>query len=265
MSFVVNLGGEGEVPGALNQQDAVCVEPFWHVARTRESFADAVRRGLRFLLCPNDALALPDGCADAVVSNGVPIGKTGTRPTGYRARRNRPHPSPRRNMDARRRTAVPQTLTRFEQLLGPAYPNNPLVELIPDGCPPLERAFWVQQRAAEWLPELLDHYGLRRTVDDALAAHAAGEVVQLVAKWNGYDLTLLDQVIDLPPGRTRPVVIDTDALWEEMDDRWPGVWRPDNLPAAILPSGEVTVSVGSVAAALGVEPVLPQYMRKLAA
>ena len=77
MAFVVNLGGEGEVPGVLNQQDGVCVERYWHVARTRETFAEAVRRGLPFLICPNDALTLPDGCADAVVSSDVPIGKTG--------------------------------------------------------------------------------------------------------------------------------------------------------------------------------------------
>ena len=168
-------------------------------------------------------------------------------------------------MDARRRTAIPQSLTRFEQLLGPAYPNNPVQELIPDHCPPLERAFWVQQRAAEWLPGLLDRHGLRRTVDDALAAHAAGEIVQLVATWNGYDMALLDQVIDLPPDRPRPVVIDTDALCAEMDARWPADWRPGNLPAAILPTGEVMVGLTGVAEALDVEPVLPCHARKLAA
>ena len=74
MPFVVNLGGEGEEPGALNQQDGVCVGPHWRVARTGETFAEAVRRGPPFLICPNDALALPDGCADAVVSNHVPVG-----------------------------------------------------------------------------------------------------------------------------------------------------------------------------------------------
>ena len=112
---------------------------------------------------------------------------------------------------------------------------------------------------------LLDRHGLRRTVDEALTSHRNGGVVQLVAVWNGYDLALLDEVIDLPPDQPRPVVIDTDSLCGEMDARWPGDWRPGNLPAAILPSGEVVVSVQPVAAALGVEPVWPRHMRKLAA
>ena len=80
-AFVVNLGGEGEEPGALNQQDGVCVAAGWRISRTGGAFADAVRRGRTFLICRNDALPLPDGCVDAVVSNNVPIGPTaGGRP-----------------------------------------------------------------------------------------------------------------------------------------------------------------------------------------
>ena len=168
-------------------------------------------------------------------------------------------------MDAQRDDLLPKALTRFEQLLGPAYPDNPVRELIRGDCPPLERGFRVQRKAADWFPRLLDRYGLERTVDAALAAHAAGGVVQLAATWNGYDLALLDRVVDLSAAAPRPVVIDVDALGGEMDTRWPGPWRPSNLPAAILPDGRVAVGADAVAAALGVDAARPHHARRPAA
>ena len=74
MAFVVNLGGEGEVPGALNQQPG----PIWSRARvtsrnTNRTFGEEVDDGADFLLCPNDRLALPDGCVDTILTNWVPL------------------------------------------------------------------------------------------------------------------------------------------------------------------------------------------------
>ena len=72
--FVVNLGGEGEEPGALNQQPA----RFWFRGRPlsrdgSRTLGEEVDAGAAFLLCPNDPVSLPDGCADVVLTNGVPI------------------------------------------------------------------------------------------------------------------------------------------------------------------------------------------------
>ena len=70
----MNLGGEGEEPGALNQQPG----RHWFRARVvvrapSRTFGDLADANERFLLCPNTHLALPDDCADVVVTNGVPV------------------------------------------------------------------------------------------------------------------------------------------------------------------------------------------------
>ena len=77
--FAVNLGGEGEEPGALNRQPPHMFSPDRGTARdvsdggAGPDYATVLRRGHDFLLCPNDRLALPDGCVDRVFTNGVPI------------------------------------------------------------------------------------------------------------------------------------------------------------------------------------------------
>ena len=74
MPFVVNLGGEGEEPGALNQQPGI---GWWRsrvvVRAPPRTFGDVADSGEPFLLCPNTRLALPDDCADVVLTNGVPV------------------------------------------------------------------------------------------------------------------------------------------------------------------------------------------------
>ena len=79
MPFVVNLGGEGEEPNALNQQHA----PQWTPARElsrggdaahgASTFADLLEAGEDFLLCRNERVALPDACVDRVVTNNVRV------------------------------------------------------------------------------------------------------------------------------------------------------------------------------------------------
>src|SRR5688572_4704057 len=69
---VVNFGGDGEEPGALNQQ-----RPFsrgsnwrWQDDPTGSELPPA---GIPFLICPNNAVPLPDNCADEVIVNNTPV------------------------------------------------------------------------------------------------------------------------------------------------------------------------------------------------
>lgn len=71
--YRVNLGGEAEVPGVLNQQGPWAVQPSWAASRTGESFPQLVAAGHEFVLCDNLTIPLPDGCADEAVTNAVPV------------------------------------------------------------------------------------------------------------------------------------------------------------------------------------------------
>jgi hypothetical protein len=74
MPFRINLGGEGEVPGVLNQQGRwVVLQSGWRSSRAGLPFEDLVRAGHSFLICDNTSLPLPDECCDEVVTNSVPI------------------------------------------------------------------------------------------------------------------------------------------------------------------------------------------------
>jgi hypothetical protein len=72
--FRINLGGEGEEPGALNQQGPwVILRPLWRSSRSGITFSDLVAAGHDFLICPNTAIPLGDGSVDEVITNGVPV------------------------------------------------------------------------------------------------------------------------------------------------------------------------------------------------
>lgn len=72
--FAINLGGEGEIPGVINQQGPWAVlDPRWLCSRDGRTFHDLVRAGIPFLICPNTALPFPDGTVDVVHTEGVPI------------------------------------------------------------------------------------------------------------------------------------------------------------------------------------------------
>jgi hypothetical protein len=73
--FVINLGGEGEIPGVLNQQRPFALSSNW-LSVSQQTIARLVAAGHTFLICPNDAIALPDGCVDEVVTNSVPVDTT---------------------------------------------------------------------------------------------------------------------------------------------------------------------------------------------
>src|SRR5262245_37284581 len=70
--FRVNLGGEGEVPGVLNQQASWVFHPTWRTSATSQTIADLRAAGHTFLICPNTALDLPDECTDEVITNSLP-------------------------------------------------------------------------------------------------------------------------------------------------------------------------------------------------
>jgi hypothetical protein len=73
MSFRINLGGEGEVPGVLNQQGRwVVVQPGWRSSQANQSFEDLVRAGHQFLIADNISLPLPDDSFDQVLTNNLP-------------------------------------------------------------------------------------------------------------------------------------------------------------------------------------------------
>jgi hypothetical protein len=70
----VNLGGEGEEPGVLNQQPPFALGPNWfswrHGGMTLQEL-EAV--GLEFVICDNENLLFGDNSVDVVYTNNVPI------------------------------------------------------------------------------------------------------------------------------------------------------------------------------------------------
>jgi hypothetical protein len=71
--LALNLGGEGEVPGVINQQRPRVLGPNWFRTLDRKTLAEVVAEGHDFLICPNEARPFPDGIVDIVYTNSVPI------------------------------------------------------------------------------------------------------------------------------------------------------------------------------------------------
>lgn len=73
----VNLGGEGEIPGVLNQQPPWASGPNW-ISTTPGNPGKTIRQleaeGHQFVLAPNDALPFADESMDVVYTNSVRIG-----------------------------------------------------------------------------------------------------------------------------------------------------------------------------------------------
>lgn len=73
MPFRINLGGEGEIAGVLNQQGRWSVLlSGWRSSQTGETLVDLVRAGHDFLIADNIRLPLPDDIADQVITNNIP-------------------------------------------------------------------------------------------------------------------------------------------------------------------------------------------------
>jgi hypothetical protein len=71
--YCVNLGGEGEAAGALNQQGPWALRAGWASSRTGQTVEQLAAAGHEFLICDNQTIPLPDDCADEVLTNSVPV------------------------------------------------------------------------------------------------------------------------------------------------------------------------------------------------
>ena len=77
--FVVNLGGEGEVPGVLNQQPPWALSSGWRstmIGNPGKTIRELKAEGHQFVIAPNDRLPYADESVDVVYTNGVPIDMT---------------------------------------------------------------------------------------------------------------------------------------------------------------------------------------------
>jgi hypothetical protein len=68
----INLGGEGEVPGVLNQQGRWVVQPGWRSSQRSLTLHALVQVGHSFLIADNVTLPLPDASYDEVLTNNTP-------------------------------------------------------------------------------------------------------------------------------------------------------------------------------------------------
>jgi len=68
---VVNLGGEGEVSGAIDVNNPQILDKRWRCSRNGCSLNE-VRRGC-IVICRGDRIPFCDHCADKIITNNVPI------------------------------------------------------------------------------------------------------------------------------------------------------------------------------------------------
>jgi hypothetical protein len=69
----VNLGGEGEVPGVINQQGPWILDPAWRSSRTGKTLTELLAQGHVFVIADNRYLPFPSDSLDEVITNFVPI------------------------------------------------------------------------------------------------------------------------------------------------------------------------------------------------
>jgi hypothetical protein len=70
----VNLGGEGEVPGAINQQPQwVLDDPTWRASRTGKTIHELIADGHQFVFGSNESLPFADSSVQYVFTNHVEV------------------------------------------------------------------------------------------------------------------------------------------------------------------------------------------------
>ena len=84
----VNLGGEGEVLGVINQQPPWALSPGWRsttIGNRGKTIRELEAEGHQFVIAPNDALPFADESIDVVYTNSVPIDVTTWRGLGVQS------------------------------------------------------------------------------------------------------------------------------------------------------------------------------------
>jgi hypothetical protein len=74
--IALNLGGEGEFPGVINQQGPGALSPNWRSSRDGKTLQELVADGHAFLIAPNNPLPFPDNSVAVVYTESVPIDVT---------------------------------------------------------------------------------------------------------------------------------------------------------------------------------------------
>jgi hypothetical protein len=69
----VNLGGEGEVPGVINQQGSWVLDPNWRSSRLGKTLQELQADGHQFVVCHNTQLVFSTDSVDIVYTNNVPV------------------------------------------------------------------------------------------------------------------------------------------------------------------------------------------------
>jgi hypothetical protein len=69
----INLGGEGEAQGVINQQRPFALSPGWSSCIRGYTLEQLANQGLDFLICRNEQLPIQDDSMDLVITNAVPI------------------------------------------------------------------------------------------------------------------------------------------------------------------------------------------------
>jgi prepilin-type processing-associated H-X9-DG protein len=69
--LVVNLGGEGEEPGVINQQGPWVLNPNWRCSRVGRTLQQLFADGHVFIICPNTPLPFPVDTTTAWLGPGV--------------------------------------------------------------------------------------------------------------------------------------------------------------------------------------------------
>lgn len=71
--MIVNLGGEGEIAGVINQLPPFVLSPTWRTSRDGKTLEELVADGHAILVCTNLQLPFPNDSVDDVITNNVPI------------------------------------------------------------------------------------------------------------------------------------------------------------------------------------------------
>jgi hypothetical protein len=69
----LNLGGEGEIREALNQQGVWIFPATWFTSREGKSLSASIADGVQYVVSDNRILQFADESVDEVFTNGVPI------------------------------------------------------------------------------------------------------------------------------------------------------------------------------------------------